>query len=140
LNLSVQRPVIDQVGGLDVALPYSHDVDWTTRMREGGYYPYFWPEAAVRHLHGRHTMRQVWQDCALNGRYARQVRVRHQATLQTPFFLRSRKMTLLLSPLIAAAVTLRIISRRPQTMTAYATTWPAIYLTKIAWCWGASRP
>ncbi len=127
------------MGGLDVSLPYSHDVDWTTRMREAGYTPYFWPEAAVQHDHGRETMRQVWRDCAINGRYARQVRIRHQAALNTPFFLRSGALTLLLSPLIAAAVTLRIISRRPETMRQHINTWPAVYLTKLAWCWGASR-
>jgi GT2 family glycosyltransferase len=139
LNLSVERQVIEQVGGLDVSLAYSHDVDWTTRMREGGYFPFFWPAAMVRHQHGRDTLRLVWQDCAINGRYARQVRVRHQATLNTPFFLRKKALTLLLSPLIAAAVTVRIISRRPAIMLRHVATWPAIYLTKIAWCWGASR-
>lgn len=139
LNLSVERQVIEQVGGLDVSLPYSHDVDWTTRMREGGYYPFFWPAAAVLHEHNRRTLRQVWHDCAINGRYARQVRLRHQAALKTPFFLRSRRLTLLLSPLIAAAVTLRIISRRADVLIPHMATWPAIYLTKIAWCWGASR-
>lgn len=140
LNLSVERQVIEQVGGLDVSLLYSHDVDWTTRMREAGYYPYFWPTAAVRHEHGRRTMVQVWQDCAINGRYARQVRVRHQDTLKTPFFLRSRALTLLLAPLIAGGVTMGIIQRRPDTMVPHAAVWPAIYMTKIAWCWGASRP
>lgn len=139
LNLSVAREVIEQVGGLDVALPYSHDVDWTTRMREAGYMPYFWPEAVVQHVHGRETMRQVWQDCAINGRYARQVRVSHQATLNTPFFLRSGALTLLLAPLIAGAVTVRIIRRRRETMRQHINTWPAVYLTKIAWCWGASQ-
>lgn len=139
LNLSVARHVIDAVGGLDPALPYSHDVDWTTRMREAGFPPYFWPQAAVEHRHGRMTGRQVWRDCALNGQYARQVRVRHRAALRTPFFLRYRRLTLLLAPLIALAVTGRIIVKRPWPLLRRWYTWPAIYLTKIAWCWGASR-
>lgn len=139
LNLSVERQVIEDVGGLDVTLPYSHDVDWTTRMREAGYHPFFWPAATVRHEHGRRTMSQVWRDCAINGRYARQVRLRHGATLNTPFFLRNGTLTFLLAPLIAGAVTTRIISRRSDTMVHHAGTWPAIYMTKMAWCWGASR-
>jgi len=139
LNLSVEREVIEQVGGLDVSLPYSHDLDWTTRMREAGYFPYFWPDAVVRHQHGRQTMRQVWQDCAINGQYARQVRLRHKATMNTPFFLRNKVLTLLLSPLIAGGVTARIVSRRAETMQEHVATWPAIYMTKMAWCWGASR-
>lgn len=139
LNLSIDREVVEQIGGLDSSLPYSHDVDWTTRMREGGYMPFFWPAAAVRHEHGRHSLSQVWRDCAINGHYARRVRLRHQATLNTPFFLRSGRLTLLLAPFIATRVTMGIISRRPDVMVQNIATWPAIFLTKIAWCWGASR-
>ena len=43
LNLSIAREVIDRVGGLDVALRHSHDMEWTTRMRVAGYEPVFWP-------------------------------------------------------------------------------------------------
>jgi glycosyltransferase involved in cell wall biosynthesis len=140
LNLSVERPVIEEVGTLDTTLKRSQDLDWTTRMFEAGYTPFFWPQAAVRHEHNRRTMRQVWQDAATIGSYASQVRLRHQVTLHTPSFLRSRLLTLLLSPLVALFVTLRIIARRPGTMFRQIHTWPGIYLSKIAWCWGASRP
>ena len=58
------------VVGLDVSLPYSCDVDWTERMRLGGYFSFFGLAATM---------------------------LRHFAT------------------------------------------WPAIYLTIMAWCWGASR-
>lgn len=139
LNLSVDRAVVDTVGGLDVTLPYSHDLDWTTRMGAAGFTPWFCPEAAVEHVHGRHTLRQVWDDCAVNGQYARQVRIRHAAALKTPFVFRYPWLTRLLSPLIALWVTLRIIAKRPSTMLRHVVTWPAVYLTKIAWCWGAAR-
>ncbi len=139
LNLSVDRAVVDAVGGLDVALPYSHDLDWTTRMRTAGFTPWFCPQAAVEHIHGRHTLRQVWDDCAVNGQYARQVRVRHAAVLKTPFVFRYPWLTRLLSPLIALWVTLRIVAKRPSTMLRHVATWPAVYLTKLAWCWGAAR-
>ncbi|MDX1417541.1 MAG: glycosyltransferase [Candidatus Promineifilaceae bacterium] len=139
LNLSVVRYVIEVVGGLDSRLPYSHDVDWTTRMREAGFYPYFWPAAAVRHQHNRQTATQVWHDCAINGQYARQVRLQHSSTLRTPFFLRHRYLTLLLSPFIAAGVTARIYARRWPTMRHHLSLLLAIYWTKLAWCWGAAR-
>ena len=138
LNLSVDRGVIDRVGGLDVDLPYSHDLDWTTRMREAGFEPWFCPEAAVEHVHGRHSMRQVWDDCAINGHYARQVRVEHAGSLQTPFVLRYPGLTRLLSPLIALWVTASIIGKQPTTMIKHMPTIPAVYMTKLAWCWGAS--
>jgi len=139
LNLSIGRHVVEAVGGLDVTLPYSHDVDWTTRMREAGFLPYFWPAAMVRHQHNRQTMGQVWRDCAINGHYARQVRLKHSNTLQTPFFLQRRLWTLILAPAIAAVVTARIFANHWSPMNQHLITMPAIYLTKLAWCWGAAR-
>ena len=139
LNLSVERCVIGEVGKLDATLKRSQDLDWTTRMKEAGYTPYFWPEASVRHEHNRRTGKQVWQDAATIGQYARQVRLRHHESLDTPSLLRDRRLTLLLSPLIALYVTSRIILRRPKTMLRRPDTWLGIYMSKIAWCWGASR-
>jgi GT2 family glycosyltransferase len=139
LNLSVERDVITQVGKLDPSLRKSQDLDWTTRMNEAGFTPYFWPEASVLHNHNRRTGEQVWQDAATIGKYARQVRVRHQDSLNTPPILQNRYLTLILSPFIAFYVTGRIIARRPETMLHHPETWPGIYLSKIAWCWGASR-
>lgn len=139
LNLSVERPVIEQVGKLDVTLKRSQDFDWTMRMNQAGFMPYFWPQASIRHEHNRRSGEQVWQDAATIGQYARQVRLRHDRTLGTPSVLRSRSLTLLLSPAIALAVTGRIIARRPKTMLRRPDTWAGIYMSKIAWCWGASR-
>lgn len=139
LNLSVERRVIDQVGLLDESLPRSQDLDWTTRMNAAGFQPYFWPTAAVQHRHNRTSWRKVWQDCARSGHYARQARLAHRQTLGTPLWLRWRGLVLLLSPLIAAGVTARMVRQRPFIFRQHWYTLPAIYLTKIAWCWGASR-
>ncbi|MBP7592750.1 MAG: glycosyltransferase [Chloroflexi bacterium] len=139
LNLSVERQVIDAVGLLNEALPRSQDLDWTTRMNQAGFQPYFWPEAAIQHRHNRTTAGKVWQDCARSGHFARQARLAHRETLDTPLWLRWRWLVLLLSPLIAAAVTGKIVGTRPFILRRHAAAIPAIYLSKIAWCWGASR-
>jgi len=140
LNLSVARSVINNVGLLDENLPRSQDLDWTTRMKKAGFHPYFWSEAVIQHQHNRITMGKVWQDCARSGYHARQVRLQHKDTLGTPFLLRWRWLVLLFSPLIAAWVTGEIMWKRPFIILRYFYTLPAIYMTKIAWCWGASRP
>ncbi len=137
LNLSVERRVIDIVGGLDERLKYSHDLDWTTRMRRAGFVPWFCPRAAVEHVHSRHTLRQVWDDCAINGYYARQVRVEYGVEMGTPALFRYPWLVRLLSPFIALGVTARIVSTRPATMLEHISTIPAVFLTKVAWCWGA---
>lgn len=139
LNLSIDRQVIDEVGLLNETLERAQDIEWTTRMREAGYQPYFCPKAAVFHQHNRSKLLAVWRDCARSGYYMRQVRLTHNDALQAPSILRYRGMVLLLSPGIAAWATWRILRTRPSTFRVNWRTIPAIYLTKLAWCWGASR-
>ncbi len=139
LNLSVSREAVEQVGMMDVQFTRGQDVEWITRMRRAGFQPYFWPEAIIRHVHSRTTIQSVWRDCARSGYYMRQVRLDNKEMMSTPGWLKHRKGILILSPLIAAAVTGRIVKERPFILQNYWKTLPAIYLTKIAWCWGASR-
>lgn len=139
LNLSVGRRVIEQVGGMDEAIDRVEDIDWTTRMRRAGIQPYFWPEAAVYHQHNRDKMKLVWQDCAHSGYHMRWLRLHHQDMLQAPGLFLYPRLIWWLSPLLAAWTTGRIVARQPATFARYWYTLPAIFLTKIAWCWGASR-
>jgi GT2 family glycosyltransferase len=140
LNLSVDRTVFQDIGVFDKRIDRVEDIEWTTRARQAGYRPYFWPAAAVRHLHGRRSLTSVWRDCALSGYHMRLLRLRYRGWLQAPRLLRRRRLLLWLSPTIAAWATMRIIRRRPVILRRFPHTLPAIYLTKIAWCWGASRP
>ncbi len=139
LNLSIHSKVIEAVGGLKESLTRGQDVEWTTRMQQAGFQPFFQPTAAVDHQHNRSTLRRVWHDCARSGYHMRQIRLDHAHSLQAPGLFRYPRLVWWLSPFIAAAVTLRIIGRIPTITARYAHTIPAIYLTKIAWCWGASR-
>jgi len=140
LNLSVKREVINAVGTLDDSLGRGQDIDWTARMREAGYQLHFQPDAVIRHEHVRNTFPAFWSDCARSGYHMRQVRVRHPNYLDAPSILRHRRLILMLSPLIATWITSRIFLRQPAIFGRYWHTLPAIYLSKIAWCWGASRP
>ena len=138
-NLSVHRSVIESVGLMDEEVDRVEDVDWTTRMRIAGIQPFFWPRASVYHDHNRHGLPEVWQDCAYSGFHMRRLRLRHSGWLQAPGILHHRRLVLLLSPLIAAWASLRILIRKPVILFRFPLTIPGIYLTKIAWCWGASR-
>lgn len=139
LNLSVARWVFEQVGGMDEQINRVEDVDWTTRMRRAGIQPYFWPAAAVAHHHNRRTWRAVWRDCALSGYHMRQLRLQHADLLAAPGILKYPRLVWWLSPGIAAWATGRILVKRPWLAERFWYTLPALYLTKIAWCWGASR-
>ena len=137
LNLSVERRVIEAVGSLDDTVARSHDMEWTARMGAAGFQPFFWPDAAVEHRHNRDTFRAVWNDCARSGYYSRQVRLAHSHLLGTPGILRRPSLLRLLSPAIAAFSTARIIAGHPAILRRHLSGLPAIYLTKLAWAWGA---
>jgi GT2 family glycosyltransferase len=139
LNLSVDREVLRTVGVFDEQTDRVEDIEWTTRARQAGHIPYFWPRATVRHIHNRTSLNAVWKDCALSGYHMRMLRLRYPGWLHAPGLLRHRRLLLWLSPFIAAWATLRILGRRPIILWRYPHTLPAIFLTKIAWCWGASR-
>ena len=139
LNLSVNRQVINKIGLLNEDLARSQDIEWTSRMATAGYTPYFWPAAAINHLHNRQTSNAVLKDCAKSGYYMREIRLQNPDLLQAPILMRSKFLILLFSPAIATWAMLRTILKQPSLFLKNWYTLPAIYLTKLAWCWGASR-
>ena len=139
LNLSVQKKVVDTVGLLNESLSRGQDIEWTTRMKEAGFTPYFEPNAIIFHQHERTTFTAVWQDCARSGHHMRQVRIQYPNLFSGSIVLYHRLLLLLLSPLIASLITIRIILKHLALFKKKWSTIPAIYLTKIAWCWGASH-
>ncbi len=139
LNLSVRRAAWDAAGPIDPELPRGEDLDWTIRLARTGHRPYFDPAARLWHRPVRATARAMWDHWYESGRWMTGVRQRHpevfggRAWVYHPWLLR------LLSPAIAAVATLRLYlpgrpgARHPRTL-------PAVYATKLAWCWGAARP
>lgn len=137
LNLSVERRAIEAAGYLDETLVRSQDMEWTARMGRAGFQPWFWPDAAVEHRHNRDSLRAVWRDCTRSGHYSRLVRMKHSELLGTPTILRHRTLLRLLSPVIAAVATARSAVDQPVVLRRHLSSLPAIYLTKLAWAWGA---
>jgi len=139
LNLSVHKKVIDSVGLLNEDLGRGQDIEWTTRMREAGFTPYFEPRAIVYHQHSRTGFTAVWQDCARSGYYMRQVRMQYPNLFKGSILLQNRIILLLLSPLIASTITFRVVINHLPIFFKQWITIPAIFLTKFAWCWGAGN-
>ena len=139
LNLSIKRHVINKVGLLNESLARGQDIEWTVRMRKADCQLFFNPKATIVHAHNRQTFSKVWKDCARSGYHMRNVRLAHKESLSAPFILHYPLLILLTSPLIATWITGRIIAKRPLFFLRQIHTIPAIFLTKIAWCWGASQ-
>lgn len=139
LNLSFPRALAEAIGPFDESLPRATDLEWTLRAAEAGVALHFEPAAAVRHLHARHGLRQVWRDCAGSGQHSRRIRLRYAALLRTPSWLRWRLVVGLLAPALAVAVTARIAFGWPATFRGRWHALPGVLLTRLAWGWGASR-
>jgi GT2 family glycosyltransferase len=139
LNLSVRRVAYDAAGPMDPGLPRGEDLDWTIRLAAMGHQPYFEPAARLWHRPQRSSARSVFDHWYQSGRWLVGVRRRHPAVFGSPTWLYGPLPLRLLSPAIAAAAALRLYAPgRPGRR--YPNTLPAVYMTKLAWCWGAARP
>lgn len=136
LNLSVAQQVIELVGLFNERLPRAEDLEWSARARKAGFTLHFCAAAAVQHRHRRTTAQAVWIDCAGSGYYSRRVRLQHPEMLTAPGLLRQPRLLRLLSPAIAAWATARAIAHQPALLR-YPAHFPGLYLTKLAWSWGA---
>jgi GT2 family glycosyltransferase len=140
LNLSLRREVIETVGPFDERYPHAagEDADWTVRMRRAGYQLYFVPGAVVEHRPRRSDLRAVWRHAYNFGRYSTRINPAHSDWRESSYFLRHWPLLLLCSPLLAAGATARIFLADRATWRWWPT-WPGIWLSKLAWCLGATR-
>lgn len=139
LNLSIRRVVWDVVGPFDERYPRAagEDADWSTRARLLGYTLYFEPRAFVVHLSARSNVKALWNHAMTFGLYSVKVDERYRDILKVPLFLRHWLIILLVSPAMAFGVTVQVF--RNKHLWGYLHTFPAIYLAKLGWCWGASK-
>jgi GT2 family glycosyltransferase len=135
-NLSVRRTVVERVGRMEARLTRAEDLEWSARMRASGYRLYFEPRAVVHHDPPRRTMSTVWRHWTTDAHDTLDVRLRYARLLQTPRLAKHRWAFLWAWPAIALWATARTFSH-PRTLRQYWHTLPLVYLTKLAWCWGA---
>ena len=138
LNLLVEKPVFERVGLLDDSLMRGEDVDWTIRARRAGYRIFFEPAARVRHVPARAGLSSVLRHWWQSGYYMRQVRWRYRDEYRTPRLAHSRLALIALSPAVSAWSTLRLFLEH-RGRWRYLHTAPVVWLTKMAWCFGAAR-
>ncbi len=135
-NLSVRRDVVEKAGLMKTRLKRAEDLEWTVRFRTKGYRLFFEPRAIVFHRPDRKTLSRIWRHWIDDAPDTLRVRLSYDKWLETPFLARYRFMYLWGAPLVAAWATLRTF-RHHQVLHAYWQTVPAVYLTKMIWCWGA---
>jgi GT2 family glycosyltransferase len=137
-NLSIRREVIEKAGEMKARLTRAEDLEWTVHLRAMGYTLYFDPQAVVFHDPPRRTLTTVWRHWTRDAHDTLGVRLQYTPLLQTPRLARHRLLFLWGAPLVAAWATARTFGH-PQTLVQYGYTLPLVYLTKLAWCWGAFK-
>ena len=137
LNVGFTRLAFERIGQWNESDIRSQDYDWTLRAQRVGISPFLLPEARVIHDAGsRRSFKDVWNSWARNAFYNWRVRIRYKELLGTPMILRFPLLILICSPILAIWPTLRIMHTSSKSFFKYLYLIPAVYLTKIAWCWG----
>jgi glycosyltransferase involved in cell wall biosynthesis len=137
-NLSVNRAVVEKAGEMERHKNRAEDLDWTVRFRSLGYRLYFDRRAVVFHDSLRLSFSTVWRHWADDAPDTLCVRLRYARLLRTPYLAKHRWAFLWGAPWVAAWATARTFGH-PQTVLHYWHTLPLVYLTKLAWCWGAFK-
>jgi GT2 family glycosyltransferase len=137
-NLSVRRSVVERVGEMRSHFRRAEDLEWTTRFRALGYALYFDPRAIVEHDPARCTWSTVWRHWTTDAHDTLSVRLRYASLLHTPRLAKYRSIYLWGAPMVAAWATARTFAHH-QIIKRYWYTLPLVFVTKLAWCWGAFR-
>ena len=137
-NLSVNRRVVEHAGAMEPQKNRAEDLEWTVRFRSLGYRLFFEPAAVVFHDPPRRSLDTVWRHWTGDAPHTLRVRLHYEALLGTPRLARHRWVFLWGMPLVAAWATVRTFGHA-RILSRYWTTLPLVYLTKVAWCWGAFR-
>ena len=136
-NMALQREVFISSGGFKPGYKIM-DMELGVRLLEAGRTFYYAPDVIVTHYPERANIRETMAHYASYSFYTIQLRNQYQKVLNTPLILRSSILLLVLSPFIALGETVQIFSSN-RYLLRYLHTAPAIYLLKLAWCWGAFK-
>lgn len=137
-NLSVRRVVVDSTGFMEPHQNRAEDLEWTARFRASGFRLFFDPEAVVVHNPNRRSIASVNEHWVVDAPATLRIRLKYANMLNTPRLVRYRNLYLWGSPVIAAWATARVFSH-PISLWKYWRTIPAVYWTKLVWCWSAYR-
>jgi GT2 family glycosyltransferase len=138
MNLSFRRSVAEAIGPVREDIPRLYDFDWTLRMRSAGFRLYFDAAARVRHYPCGVNPRILWRTWYAGGACSQAVRRQHRGLISAPKLLNHPYGLAILSPVLATALAARVASRDPGAWRAWAVL-PAVWLSRLAWCLGASR-
>jgi glycosyltransferase involved in cell wall biosynthesis len=137
LNLAVKRDAFNQVGGFDekrYPKPAGEDFDFTYRLTLAGYHLVFEPTAWILHHPPRNSFKDLWRHGYVIGQYSTKVDQRYP-DIAFPKWMNQKYVIIALAAFMAMYVSVRVYIKNPNLLR-YIYLMPAIYLSKIAWCFG----
>jgi len=137
LNLAIRREVFEVVGGFDETRIFSEDSDISIRLRKAGYDLFFQPEAIVKHIPPRIRFLDMIRHSYGQGMHSTKVDPKYREEDGIRGVMGSQLGLILFSPVLAAGVLCRIFTY--PNLRKFWLTAPAIYLSKLAWCFGAAK-
>lgn len=137
LNLAIRRSVFGSVGGFNQSypVPAGEDTELTERLAEAGYDGWFEPSFWVLHEPPRNSFKHLLKHGFMQGKYSPKIRYPDRPG-HFPNWLRNVWSLRLLSPLLAIGIVFKIFSQPRHWKFIY--TLPAIFASKVAWCFGAA--
>lgn len=136
LNMSLERSDWILLGGFNThyPLPSGEDSDFVERARSSGINVVFYPSAKVLHCHSRRKIHQVLNHAKNFGCYSNVFRTNKFLNLIKKWSF----LFYLFSPFLAMGVVFKIVFLERLPLKYYKTL-PILYLSKLAWCYGAAR-
>jgi GT2 family glycosyltransferase len=138
LNLAIRRTAWEELGGFDETFVKAEDTELSLRARLAGHELYFEPEAVVSHEPppSRNRASMLLQRAFESGYWTLHAFLRYEDQIGLSPIYRRAWVTLLLSPLTAGGVVVKIFRRRALQRFWY--TVPAVYASKLAWRMGGA--
>ncbi len=133
LNLAIRREVFLLSNGFDekYPAPAGEDFELTRRITKLGYVSYFDPEAWVVHDSRRDSLSKVWSHAKKLGYFTTKGNL-------IPSFARNTYIILLLSPIIAFAITIYNYLTTPNSLR-FIRYGIGVYLSKVGWLFGLAK-
>jgi glycosyltransferase involved in cell wall biosynthesis len=137
LNLSLPITVWKNMGGFNHN-PASEDTDFTIRAASQNISLIFDPNVSIQHLPNRRMLGDIFKHAFVFGNYSIKANPHYWDKLKVPFPLKNHWFSLILSPLLALGVVVKmvVIEKLPFK---FWHTLPLVYLIKIAWCFGYAK-
>jgi cellulose synthase/poly-beta-1,6-N-acetylglucosamine synthase-like glycosyltransferase len=139
-NFAIRRNIFIEMNGFteNYPLPAGEDFDLTLRITKAGYTLYFDPQAWVLHIPERNSFSLLWKHAYNIGAYSTKINPLYKDETGFPGWMRNRQFLYLSSPVLAMIATLNVYLTTSFSYK-YILSFPAVFISKVAWCIGASN-